>query len=346
MKKIYAFILIGFFCLLSIPLVSAAEDISADDQLSEYILSDDGKNAVSSVIEEAINSRITGDYDNELQISEPFCIPIYNAPDKKLYKFDDEKYSICYSNKKPVGLIRYICSENDIPKTRYYAFPDDFSLESFSLFSYGWVRDINGNALFGGNDCKIIMAADDNEKVLVYYGENDFISIDNKNLKAVINENFPVIDYSELKKYNSFEGTFKPYCSVKTSQNKNERFEKILCSIVNAETKKALTYKNGKYMADEPSNNNDGQKFIITRVNGGYKISPYTNNKKNLRTKNGSTFQFNCSYFGQNTYKIIDKSGRSIKLNNGRIVSGQYNNTDMYGDWIIVVREQTPIYEV
>lgn len=339
MKKICIVILIGIICLWNVPIVSATENTRFDVQISDYILSDEGKNDISSVIEEAINSQITTEYDNELQVSEPFCIPIYNAPDKKLYIFEDEQYSICYSNNKPVGLIRYICSEQNVPNLRYYAFPEDFSLKRFSLFSYGWIRDINGNALFGGNTCKIIMAANENDATLVYYGENDFISIDNKKIKEVINEDFPVIDCTELKKYNSFNGKFKPYCSVKIAQHITEKSEKYVCAIINAETQKALTYYNGKYISDVFSQSNDEQKFIITKVNGEYTISPCANNKKRLCTKNGSYFQLKCSYFGQNTYKILDRSGQVIKSKNERIVSGQYSNTDMCGDWIFVIQE-------
>ncbi len=324
-------VVIGLFCA---PFTAEAVDDSLENEILKFLQTDKGKNEVADSIERAFLNEpcIYNGVNGDLEISQPFKIPLYNAPTESIYDMESERYSICYCNDKAVGIVGFIPEANSFI-TIYYMLPDDFSYSDFSLCFYDCLYGKDGDVLYGSGIRRTVIATDSNKSEVVYY-DKGFLYGDDSQMQSVIEDKYFQTEYSELKEYNCIDEKLPIICTVNTDGKSRVLPETFSCKIISAGNGMALTYSDGKCsMENNSPNNPDSQIFIIKKVGDKYSISPKSDSRKRIFVDKSSKVSLNFSYRGKLICKISGKDGSVLKVKNNKPTYGNYDFWDTGCAW-------------
>lgn len=336
MKRICAAFLLIVISSVCFPAANTkAYDIY--DEITQYLLADKGQMAILKELQESVSEMesIYSGKTGKIEISKPFKIPLYNVPTESLYDLNNELYSICYCNDKAIGILGFLYSDKDITPL-YYMLPDDFSCNNFSLCFYDYLFDKNGESLYGSSIIRVIIAVNNENSDIIFFGENNSWLRNDKQLKTLIDENKLSYKYTELANYNFCNEKLQIICTLNMKMNSDVQSKPLFCKIINSSNGKALTYADGKLTVQDVNNDNpDSQVFTIKKTDDGYLISPQNDIRKKISIDKNYYIGLAFSYHGELTCKLSGKSGSVLKLKDNKAVCGKYDFWDSSCDWII-----------
>lgn len=341
-KTSISLILIVIIGLFSAPFNAQAAENSysienTDNDISDYLQTDKGKKEFWNTVERSFLNEpcIYNGIDGDIEVSQPFGIPLYNTPTESIFNMEYERYSLCYCSGRAVGIMGFIPDGSDFLMI-YYMLPDGFSFSDSSLCFYDDLYSSNGDIMYGSGIRRTIIAADSSNAGIVYLDKSNSQIRNDYRFKALTDSKYFQSEYKNLKKFNCLNEKLPIICTLKTDGYSRTLPETFSCKIINSSNGKALTYSDGKYTVDDISaDNSDSQIFEIRRNGNGYSIFPKANTKKKMCIDNNSEVNIHFSYHSEIVCNLSEVNGNVLKLKNEKPVCGKYDFWDTSCDWIL-----------
>lgn len=342
-KTVISLILIIMLGAFYAPLSAAAADDlpdteTVDSVIHDYLQTDKGRYEFLNAIER-FNYRkphIYNGIEGDIEVSQPFGIPLYNIPTNSFFDMEQERYSLCYCGDRAAGIMRFI-PEGDEFIMIYYMLPDDFSCGGCSLCFYEGLYSSKGETMFGSSGFSRTILSVDSDGTDAVYINAAFRQLRNlPQLYDLMNSGYFQTKRSYLKKFNYLDGKLPVMCTINSEGYSKMLPDNFSCTIVNSWNGRALTYSEGKYSSEEVSfDDPDSQIFIIHRNKSGYYISPKNAPNKWICIDSDPKIKLTFAFHGELVCRLCGADGSVLKIKNGKAVCGSYDIMDASCDWIL-----------